>query len=60
MHFAFEAAVSFILRVAYFLGLYFHIRITVKGERKENVTIRELLESIGGRICFGGTSCSVC
>lgn len=51
MHFAFEAAVSFILRFAYFLGLYFHIHITVKGERKESVEIGGLLESMGGRIC---------
>lgn len=44
MHFAFEAAVSFILRFAYFLGLYFHIHITMKGERKESVEIKGLLE----------------
>lgn len=60
MHFAFKAAVSFILRFAYFLGLYFHIHITVKGEIKGSVEIRGLLVSVEEfAATFGGASCSV-
>lgn len=38
MHGAFEAAVSFILRFNYFLGLRFHIHISIKVKRKEGGT----------------------
>lgn len=61
MHFAFQAAVSFILRFACFLGLYFHIYITVKGKRKESVesgdSLSQQVEEFAA--VFGGASCSV-